>query len=309
VRLMHGATESSMEIVVRQNGGLGNQLFQYAAGSYYAQRYGATMRMVHDPAKRAFSLGHPRPFLLSRFSIQSPVSESRPWERIALSTQWQLAPLRELVVRASGAQFYWEKPAKFYTFLEDLPVESGTRTLYLAGYWQTYKIAGALGSELRAELTFRKQPEGRNLEMLGRIRDARNAVSLHMRRGDYTMAALGNIALPMEYYKRAIARVKERMDEPTFFVFSDEMEFARANLPAGLKTVFVDHNDNWTAHEDLRLMSSCRHHILANSTFSWWGAWLNPSEDKLVLAPRQWHLRAESYYPEFMPPAWELLDV
>ena len=94
---MHGATESSMEIVVRQNGGLGNQLFQYAAGSYYAQRYGATMRMVHDPAKRAFSLGHPRPFLLSRFSIQSPVSESRPWERIALSTQWQLAPLRELV--------------------------------------------------------------------------------------------------------------------------------------------------------------------------------------------------------------------
>jgi hypothetical protein len=211
--------------------------------------------------------------------------------------------------RASQSQVFRETPAQRYSFLEDLPVESGTRTLYLAGFWQTYRIAEALGDGLRAELTFRQQPEGRNLEMQGRIREARNAVSLHIRRGDYTLAAEGNIALPTEYYERAIARVKERMDEPTFFVFSDDMEFARANLPAGLKTVFVDHNDHWTAHEDLRLMSSCRHHILANSTFSWWGAWLNPSEDKVVLAPRQWHLRADSYYPELMPPEWELLDV
>jgi hypothetical protein len=306
---MQRATERSLEIVVRQISGLGNQLFQYAAGRYYAQRCGARMRMVLDPAKRAFSHGHPRPFLLSQFAIVSPVSEIRPWEQIFFSTRRQLAPLRALMRRASQSQVFRETPAQRYSFLEDLSVQSGTRTLYLAGYWQTYKIADALGPRLRTELAFRQPPEGRNLEMLGRIRKAKNAVSLHVRRGDYTLAAEGNIALPMEYYERAITRAKERIDEPTFFVFSDDMEFARANLPAGLKTVFVDHNDHWTAHEDLRLMSGCRHHILANSTFSWWGAWLNPNEDKVVLAPRQWHLRAESYYPELMPPAWELLDV
>jgi hypothetical protein len=306
---MQRATESPMEIVVRQISGLGNQLFQYAAGRYYAQRYGATMRMVLEPAKRAFSHGHPRPFLLSQFAILSPVSEIRPWEQIVLSTQRPLAPLRALMRRASGSQVYWETLAERYTFIEDLPVEPGTRTLYLAGYWQTYEIAEVLGSGLRAELALRRQPEGRDLEMLRRIREARSAVSLHVRRGDYALAAEGNIALPMEYYKRAIARACERIDEPTFFVFSDDMEFARANLPDGLKTVFVDHNDHWTAPEDLRLMSSCRHHILANSTFSWWGAWLNANDDKVVLAPRQWHLSAESYYPELMPPSWELLDV
>jgi len=300
----------SMDIVVHQISGLGNQLFQYAAGRYYARRYGAGLRMVTDPAKRAFSHGSPRPFLLGHFCIQSPVREIRFWEwKILLSSRQQLAPVRALMRRASQSQVFRETPAQRYSFLEDLSVQSGTRTLYLAGYWQTYKIADALGPRLRTELAFRQPPEGRNLEMLGRIREAKNAVSLHVRRGDYTLAAEGNIALPMEYYERAITRAKERVDEPTFFVFSDDMEFARANLPAGLKTVFVDHNDHWTAHEDLRLMSSCRHHILANSTFSWWGAWLNPNEDKVVMAPRQWHLRAESYYPELMPPAWELLDV
>jgi hypothetical protein len=298
-----------MQIVSRQISGLGNQLFQYAAGRYYARRYGATMRMALDPAKRAFSYGYPRPFLLSQFSIQAPVSEMRLVERILFSTRGQLAPLRALMCRAAGSQICWETPAQRYTFVEDLPFMPGTRTLYLAGYWQTYKIAEALGAELRAELKFRQPPEGANLEMLERIAEASNPVSLHVRRGDYTLAAEGNIALPMDYYERAIARLSERLDDPTFFVFSDDMEFARANLPARIKAVYVGHNKDATSHEDLRLMSSCRHHVIANSSFSWWGAWLNSKEDKVVLAPRQWHLKAESYYPELMPPAWELLDV
>jgi hypothetical protein len=299
----------SMEIVVRQISGLGNQLFQYVAGRYYAQRYGATMRMALEPPQRAHSYGSPRPFLLSQFAIQGQVSAIRGWERLLLTRRPQLAPLRSALKLATGSQVCWEAEAQRYTFVQDLAVRSGTRALYLAGYWQTYRMADALGDELRGELTFRRPAEGKNLAVLGQIQEAKTSISLHVRRGDYTLASEGNIALPLGYYERAIGRMMERFEDPTFFVFSDDIAFARANLPSGLKTVFVDHNDDATAHEDLRLISQCRHHILANSTFSWWGAWLNPREEKVVVAPKQWHLRAESYYPELMPPAWELLDV
>jgi hypothetical protein len=298
-----------MEIVVRQISGLGNQLFQYAAGRYYAEQYGASLRIALDPKTRAFSHGHPRPFLLSKFAIQAPVSEIKRWEMLMLSTQPKFAPLSQLLQGATGSQVYRESIAQRYTFIPDLGVRPGRRALYLAGYWQTYRIAEALGARLCHELSLRESASGKTLEVAERIRQARTAVSLHVRRGDYTLASEGNIALPMDYYGRAIARMTEQFEDVTFFVFSDDIEFTRANLPAGLNAEFVDHNNDATSHEDLYLMSQCQHHILANSTFSWWGAWLNPSATKVVLAPKQWHLRADTYYPELMPLSWELLDV
>jgi hypothetical protein len=113
----------------------------------------------------------------------------------------------------------------------------------------------------------------------------------------------------MEYYERAIAHMSERLDDPRYFVFSDDVEFARENLPRSGGLEFVAHNDDFSAHEDLRLMSSCHHHILANSTFSWWGAWLNGHPEKIVVAPRQWYEGSDNYYPNLFAPEWTLLDV
>jgi hypothetical protein len=140
------------------------------------------------------------------------------------------------------------------------------------------------------------------------IAACRNPVSLHVRRGDYTLAAEGKIALPLSYYASAIAYCQARLEDPTFFVFSDDMEFARANLPGNPRAVFVDHNDDASSHEDLRLMSACRHHIIANSSFSWWGAWLNPRADKIVYAPKYWLLNRDSYFPDLFPASWLLDD-
>jgi hypothetical protein len=170
-------------------------------------------------------------------------------------------------------------------------------------------MAQAVEGKLRKELSFRKPPIGHNAEMIDTVLAAEQSVSLHIRRGDYTSAAEGNIALPMDYYERAITAMRERLPKAKFFVFSDDMAFARANLPQGFPAVFVDHNDDYTSHEDLRLMSNCRHHIIANSSFSWWGAWLNPHEDKMVIAPRQWLLKPDSVFPELTPPGWQLFDV
>jgi hypothetical protein len=156
------------------------------------------------------------------------------------------------------------------------------------------------------ELSFKEPAQGKNLEVLKQIKQCKNPVSLHVRRGDYTLAAEGNIALSIDYYTSAISTFKERLVDPTFFVFSDDMAFVRQNLPHHVKAIFVDNNDATASHEDLRLMSACHHHIIANSSFSWWGAWLNPRPDKMVIAPKHWLLKADSYYPDLLPPSWTL---
>jgi hypothetical protein len=99
--------------------------------------------------------------------------------------------------------------------------------------------------------------------------------------------------------------INDRLSNPTFFVFSDDIAFARENLPKGDNIVYVDHNDEANGCEDFRLMSACSHNIIANSTFSWWGAWLNPNPAKLVCAPMSWHnINPDVSYPDLIPPSW-----
>jgi hypothetical protein len=118
--------------------------------------------------------------------------------------------------------------------------------------------------------------------------------------------------LSLDYYAHAMQAILARVRTPVFFIFSDDIPFTREHLPAlaaGQRMVFVDHNDEANPHEDLRLMSSCRHHIIANSTFSWWGAWLNPDPAKLVCAPKGWGLaNPAEWSTDLIPPNWLLSD-
>ena len=298
-----------MQIVVKQISGLGNQLFQYAACRYYAKRYNGEMKMAVIPAAQAVSHGSPRPFLLSRFSIVAPIENLSFSDRFMLSEARGLRAAAAPLKRALGIQVFTEQFARRYSFLADLPIRPGIQTLYLVGYWQNYRIVEEVADELRTELRFKELATGENLRLLDQIRSSKTSISLHMRRGDYTLAAEGNIALPLAYYSNAISIFKQRFDDPTFFVFSDDIPFARNNLPRNIKAVFVEHNDGFAAHEDLRLMSACQHHIIANSTFSWWGAWLNSSPGKMVIAPGEWLLQADARYFELLPPRWTLADI
>jgi Glycosyl transferase family 11 len=301
-------SKTPMQIVVRQISGLGNQMFQYAAGRYYADRYGAQMSMVTDPERNAFSHGYPRPFLLSKFSITAPFRELSRTDRLVLSGNPRLRPTAAILGRILGAQMLREEESQRYRFLRDLSIQRGTRIGYLVGYWQVYPLVEAVAAQIRSEFRLREPAEGKNLEVLNRISSSSSPVSIHIRRGDYTLAAEGNYALPIDYYLRAIRVARERLSEPTFFVFSDDIDFARQNLPNEIQAVFVDHNDSFHAHEDLRLMSSCHHHIIANSTLSWWGAWLGARLDKMVLAPKNWRHGHLDRYPDLLPPEWILID-
>lgn len=306
--------EVGMKIIVRQISGLGNQMFQYAAGRYYARRYNAQVLMAIDPPQDAVSHGHPRPFLLSHFSINMPYRELSAVDRLLLLTKHpRLQSISEvstaILQQGLHLQIVTERIEQRHLFQSELPISAKTQTVYLLGYWQVHNIADEISDDLRREFCFREAPSGKNAQMLRLIRDTANPVSLHLRRGDYTLVAEGNVALPMAYYTRAIRSFKESLSNPTFFVFSDDIDFSRRNLGKDISAVFVDHNDSSSAQEDLRLMSSCRHHIIANSSFSWWGAWLNPDPDKIVIAPRKWMVGNCPRYDDLLPPSWRLLDV
>jgi hypothetical protein len=298
-----------LQIVLRECGGLGNQLFQYAALRYYARRYGAEMRISVDPEWNALSYGYPRPCLYAHYSITVPMQKRSLWDRMLLTGKpWlkaSVAPLKG----ALKVQVFTQPPEHRYIFSPELPLDRAINTLHIVGWWHSYVIVEEVARELRTELVLKEPARGRNLEVLKQIRTSRHPVSIHVRRGDSTIAATGRVALPFEYYSNAISTFEERFADPDYFVFSDDMQFVKDHLPRGIRAVFVDHNDDFTAHEDLRLMSSCHHHIIANSTFSWWGAWLNPRPGKMVIAPKQWYLTEDSFYSDLLPKSWMLADV
>jgi Glycosyl transferase family 11 len=298
-----------LEIVLRAYGGLGNQFFRYAALRYYARRYNAEMKIFVEPARYSVSYGYPRPCLLSHYSITVPIEERSLSDRLLLADKALLKPAAALAKTALRTQVFDQHHATRYEFAADLPLHQHVRKLYLVGYFHTYTIVDEVAHELRTELTLKEPARGKNLELLQQISRSRSSVSLHVRRGDCTVAATNRTDLPLDYYLDAISSFKQRLGDPIFFVFSDDIPFVKKYLPQNVTTVFVEHNDDYTAHEDMRLMSSCQHHIIANSTFSWWGAWLNPRPDKLVIAPKQWYNTEDSYYPALQPLTWKLVDV
>jgi Glycosyl transferase family 11 len=290
-------------------------MFQYAAGLYYAATYNAALRMAIDRPKNAISHGTPRPFLLSHFAISAPYRALTRLEELLLLTEHRrLKPAGGAILQHTilenglRLQIIAEGIEHRFRFQAALPIKPRVQTIYLVGYWQVHNIAEAMATNIRTEFAFREAPDGENLEVLRRIKNTKNSVSLHIRRGDYTLDAEGNVALPIDYYSRAIADLKRSLREATFFVFSDDIEFARHSLSGEMSAVFVDHNDSFSAHEDLRLMSSCHHHIIANSTFSWWGAWLGTEPTKIVIAPRRWMVGNCPSINDLFPSAWRLLE-
>ncbi len=132
------------------------------------------------------------------------------------------------------------------------------------------------------------------------------AVSVHVRRGDYASNPETNRfhgTCSLEYYSDAFAVICDRVDNPTFFVFSDDPAWTRTNIRPPGKTVYVTHNGS-AAVEDMRLMSHCVHHIIANSSFSWWAAWLSSSENKIVVSPEQWLATGSAPVKDLIPKEW-----
>lgn len=263
-------------------------MFQYAAARGLAARLGVEFALDD---RRAIHKGEG---VLTRvFDLDLAVPDRLPpaqHERPLAYAAWRGLGLAPKMYRERGLGF---NPA-----FESLP--DGT---YLHGYWQVERYFKHIEDDIRAAFVPRHPMSEQNAEMAANIASG-PSVSLHVRRGDYlTVGAHG--LCDQAYYDAALAKVVEGLDaDPTVYVFSDDPDWAKANLPLPYKKVVVDFNGPDTDYEDLRLMSLCQHNVLANSSFSWWGAWLNTNADKRVAGPANWFSDPKMDNPDILPNGW-----
>ena len=166
-----------------------------------------------------------------------------------------------------------------------------TGNFYLDGNWQSEKYFGKHADVIKKDLRILTSPSPENKKW-GEFISQNNCVCLHVRRGDYVTDSIAKQHVgtcSIDYYNRAIEYVADRVNDPVFIVFSDDIPWARAHIPICSPVYYMTHNNGDTDYEDLRLMSLCNHFITANSSFSWWGAWLGDYEDKIVVCPERWY--------------------
>ncbi len=277
-------------IVSQLTGGLGNQLFQYATGHAAAAR-------AHVPFQidtRHYDVVDPnypsRPFALDQMAITAPRLSWPTAKWIGLSKRLRRMPGRFdiLIDRAEGFD------------PRILEIEHDT---YLVGCWQTERFFADHRTELMREFAFRTVPDARNADYLAAIQ-AQPSVCVHFRRTDYLGPNTTLRPCSPDYYDRALAVMAVAVPDARYFVFTDDPEWVSRNAHLPQDTTLVSHNVGAADIEDFRLMSNCRHFIIANSSFSWWAAWLADHPAKRVIAPATWYEAGHGSEHDLVPQAW-----
>lgn len=278
-------------------------MFQYAAGRALALRCGADLKLDLF----GYAAFGKRRYELAPFGVSAePVSEGE-LARFRLRPEAQDAWRRRL--RRWLAGHGWPSSSSVYVerqFHFDADVLTLRAPVYLDGYWQTEKYFADVVEVLRREFVPREGLEPENAAVAAQI-DASTAVSLHVRRGDYvTEPNTGRLhgLCSMDYFRAAVQFIQMRVGPVHLFVFSDDQDWSRSNLRLGPPTTFVAANSPDRGFRDMQLMARCRHHVIANSSFSWWGAWLNPSPDKIVVAPQRWFSAGDRDTRDLLPEPW-----
>ncbi len=260
--------------------GLGNQMFQYAL--YLAMRHRGrrpllntgiiTRNIVHN----GFELC--RDFHIDRSTLHF------------VDGGWL----------GGGITIFIQRYVKGLCWQEDIcrydPAVFATRKPIVSGYWQDVRYFEDVAEEVRKAFTFR-DIDDRNRVLAGEMAQCQS-VAIHIRRGDYLQYPDYMVCTP-QYYDRAIAYVRQHVEAPVFYVFSDDLEWSEVFMKErGVQFRLVGHNRGRESYKDMYLMSQCRHNIIANSSFSWWGAWLNRSQHQIVVCPDVWFKNVPAPQPQ-----------
>jgi len=188
----------------------------------------------------------------------------------------------------------------------DDKVYNKTENIYFEGYWQSEKYFLNYREDLLEEFTLKKELHPKSKEYENKIREVQS-VSLHIRRGDYvtnthTNSVHGTCSL--QYYRDAVKEIEIKVEDPHFFIFSDDLAWVKENLDFIDNVAFVELDKEIPDHEEMVLMSLCKHNIIANSSFSWWSAWLNQNDKKIVIAPKKWFNDQTINTEDLIPNTW-----
>lgn len=269
-------------IIVEIIGGLGNQMFQYAMAYALSKKSGVTMKLDLS----MFEHYDLHKYGLNVFNISCSMASPEEVFHVKRAPQGIKERMLKKLFSKKINNIFIEK-----TLLFDNKITLLTGNYYLRGYFQCEQYFREYEDLIRNEFKIRISPNSVNLAISEDINANLNAVSLHIRRGDYLHDPNANKihgVLNFNYYHKAIGYLESRLEFLKVYVFSDDIEWVRENLVLGHPVIYVNVNNPDTNYEDLRLMSLCKHNIIANSSFSWWGAWLNQNPNKIVIAPKQW---------------------
>ncbi|QMW02140.1 alpha-1,2-fucosyltransferase [Spirosoma foliorum] len=269
-------------IISRISSGLGNQLFQYAVGRNLALTKKTALYIDLSYYRCEYSDDTPRKFKLDFFSVSYNNLQKSPLEYLSKATR--------LLPNRSWRPFVAYLKEKYFHFDPQVLTED-VGCLILQGFWQSEAYFRQHADTIRRELQLSRIPSIEFEAYHQQIQDSPLPVSIHVRRGDYVShpdfsKRFGFVGL--DYYQRAVDILTKQHKNPQFFVFSDELAWAKQNLTLPEHTVFVQNTGPTADVADLVLMSRCHHHIIANSSFSWWSAWLNHNPDKLIIYPKNW---------------------
>jgi len=283
-------------IIVRFNGGIGNQMFQYALAKRLALKFGVDIYAdLQD-----YKTNHGHPFGLELFGFNLPSSNKKD---LALFDSFNNNNIAFRIKRL------FLKPVliKEQKFTYDSQVlEKASKYSYLDGYWQSEKYFIEVRKDLIKDFEFIHEPSSETKNILEVIKNT-NSVAVHFRRGDYvtnpsTLKFHGICS--RDYYHRSFVHMNKSIEKPNYFVFSDDIEWVKNNLNISGNINYIEHTNVQSSWEDLLMMKNCKHNIIANSTFSWWGAWLGDQDGRIVIAPNKWFANKEIDDSDIVPDRW-----
>lgn len=293
-------------VIVKIMGGLGNQLFQYASAKRLAMKHNVKLKL--DPS---FGNDKLRDYKLQYFNVEEQITTKDEILDLTISFkkhnrfQHKIQRRLQILKPYCKRRVYKNKP-----WINDLGVLKASKNVYLDGYWGNELFFKEIRKELLGIFEIKKEFITNDFLKLKTEIQNINSISIHVRRGDYakdekTLNFFG--LMPIEYYQKAINYFNKKNIENVFFIFSDDIEYVKQNFNFNAKVVYIE-NEKLQDYHELKLMSFCKHNIIANSTFSWWAAWLNENPEKIVIAPKQWYAdkKAQEYYEKypFVPENW-----
>ena len=275
-------------VIIKLQGGLGNQMFQYASAKAIALHRKQELKIDHSN----FETYDLHSYGLDHFNIKA--------EKQLISSKPTFFNKLALKYGLKKEHTHNETDFKFNENKQIFNIK--TNDLILHGYYQTEKYFKKYRNEILADFEIKGALKPETEAMLSKIRST-NAVSIHIRRGDYLLHDVHNTAKDA-YYKAAMEFIESKIENPIYYLFSDDMKWVKENFKSKHKMVYVDFNDASTNYQDIKLMSNCKHNVIANSSFSWWSAWLNKNPEKLVIAPKVWFNGDMYDYTDIVPETW-----
>lgn len=284
--------------IVKLSGGLGNQMFQYALM--------IGLRETFKEEIHADISSYKNYHLHNGFELEKifPVSLNPAKRNPLLARKLTLSRYINHYLPLICGDCQFENPDFKYI---DSIYNPRSKKRYYAGYWHNYHYIKPFRTEILKAFTFKIPLDQKNQVVIDTI-SRQNSVGIHIRRGDYLKEMQYQGICTLDYYKKAIGFVQGKLENPVYYLFSNDMEWSRENITPlinGSNVVYVDWNTGKESYRDMQIMSYCKGLIIANSSFSWWGAFLNQCESHIIISPSRW--KNAKYDLKIQMPEWTLI--